>query len=77
MQLLRLRRCRDHLLVQEGSLNDEVTTRQQTQDPFDSKDILQIFLQVQLAFSPPLFSLASDLHASPHSLLPSMSGLEL
>ncbi len=61
-KLLRLRRYRDHLLVQEGSLNDEVTRRQQTQDPFDSKDILQIFLQVQLALNPTSLSLALRPH---------------
>ncbi|DBA84178.1 TPA: Serine/threonine-protein kinase 16 [Trebouxia sp. C0004] len=35
-----------YMLFPESSLNDEVTRRQQTHDPFDSKDILQIFLQV-------------------------------
>ncbi|DBB02259.1 TPA: hypothetical protein ACH3X3_011281 [Trebouxia sp. C0006] len=33
-------------VYEASSLYDEITRRQQTQDPFDSKDILQIFLQV-------------------------------
>lgn len=34
--------------VQEGSLLDEVTRRQQTQTPLTSQEILHIFLQVKL-----------------------------